>query len=497
MQRSPGYLFATALIAFSVSGSVDVGTAEGAGRGPALPAQREAATATASQDTRSVAGSKRTTESRKRATRKARRPATGRRRSGRSRTRAGKTVTAGLTLSVTAAAPGTSVKVTGSGYPRRTNGSLNLGNVRLAGVKSPRTGTISATFTVPTDAPVGTSNVVAVVGGATGTAPLRILATAGTPAPTPTATPTATPTPTPTPTTTVTTASNPLAGLQLYVDPNSRAKQQADLWRSSRPADAAQMDKIAARSQADWFGDWNPDVQAEISQRVTTVTSAGAVPVLVLYNIPQRDCGLYSAGGASSATAYQTWIRAAAAGIGDRKAAVVLEPDAVANADCLNDVDRTRRFDLLKDAVSTLEARRGVSVYLDSGNSNWHSASTMAARLKLAGVEMAQGVSLNVSAFRYTAETIAYGTDLSALIGGKHFVVDTSRNGLGAYGNEWCNPSGRAVGPSPTVSTGHALVDAYLWVKRPGESDGTCNGGPSAGHWWPEYGLGLAQRASF
>ena len=42
-----------------------------------------------------------------------------------------------------------------------------------------------------------------------------------------------------------------------------------------------------------------------------------------------------------------------------------------------------------------------------------------------------------------------------------------------------------------------ALADALLWVKAPGESDGSCNGGPSAGTWWTEYALGLAERATW
>lgn len=44
------------------------------------------------------------------------------------------------------------------------------------------------------------------------------------------------------------------------------------------------------------------------------------------------------------------------------------------------------------------------------------------------------------------------------------------------------------------TATSHGLVDVFLWVKPPGESDGTCNGGPAAGRWWPEYALGLAER---
>jgi endoglucanase len=51
------------------------------------------------------------------------------------------------------------------------------------------------------------------------------------------------------------------------------------------------------------------------------------------------------------------------------------------------------------------------------------------------------------------------------------------------------------VGQYPTTMTGYALVDALVWVKNPGDSDGPCNGGPEAGEWWPEYALGLMQRA--
>ncbi len=77
-------------------------------------------------------------------------------------------------------------------------------------------------------------------------------------------------------------------------------------------------------------------------------------------------------------------------------------------------------------------------------------------------------------------------------------VIDTSRNGNGsATGGEWCNPAGRALGNTPSVSSGQPLIDAYLWIKAPGESDGTCNGGPSAGGWWADYALGLAQRAAY
>ena len=58
-------------------------------------------------------------------------------------------------------------------------------------------------------------------------------------------------------------------------------------------------------------------------------------------------------------------------------------------------------------------------------------------------------------------------------------------------------PAGRALGSPPTTDTGDPLVDAFLWLKKPGESDGQCNGGPKAGKFWQEQALELAKNASF
>lgn len=310
-------------------------------------------------------------------------------------------------------------------------------------------------------------------------------------APAPAPTPTPTPAPAPAP-------GNPLAGMSLYVNPTSRASQTASAWRSTRPADAAQMDKIAAQGQASWFGNWNADVSADVSRAVGAAAAANAVPVLVAYNIPQRDCGSYSAGGANTPEGYRSWINAFAAGIGGRRALVILEPDALPAMDCLASANQQTRLDLLSYAVNTLRSLGATAVYLDAGHSNWKSAGTMASRLVAAGIAIANGFSLNVSNFRFTTNEISYGNSLSALVGGKRYVIDTSRNGLGATAdNQWCNPEGRALGERPTVATGNALVDAFLWVKVPGESDGSCNGNPSAGTWMPEYALGLAQRAGY
>jgi endoglucanase len=294
------------------------------------------------------------------------------------------------------------------------------------------------------------------------------------------------------------TAGWPFAGKRFYVDPDSAARRQADAWRSSRPADAAQLAKIASQPQAQWFGGWNTDITGDVRALMDRAQAAGQVPTLVAYNIPQRDCGAYSAGGASSADAYRAWIRGLASGIGTGTAAVLLEPDALAGMDCLSAVDRDRRLALLRDAVAVLSAHRGVSVYLDGGHAYWQAAAEMASRLRAAGVADAQGFFLNVSNFVFSSDNASYGAQVASLTDGKHFVIDTSRNGLGpAADGDWCNPAGRALGVRPGYDTGVSRQDANLWIKRPGESDGSCHGGPPAGQWWADYALGLAQRAAY
>jgi endoglucanase len=290
---------------------------------------------------------------------------------------------------------------------------------------------------------------------------------------------------------------NPIAGASFWVSPSSYARDQAALWRETRPADAAQMDKIANNHHAEWFGDWNGNVESSVSDYVTAATAAGAVPVLVAYNIPVRDCGGLSGGGGATAEDYRAWISSFASGLAGRRAIVILEPDAIANWDCLSSADLATRISLMQHAVTVLKAQGKTALYLDGGNPSWLSPSEQASRLRAANIAGADGFALNVSNFFSTAQNIAYGASVSALVGGKHFIIDTSRNGLGSAGpGQWCNPDGRALGTPSTTNTGNALVDAFLWVKAPGESDGACNGGPGAGQWWAEYALGLAQRSA-
>jgi endoglucanase len=276
---------------------------------------------------------------------------------------------------------------------------------------------------------------------------------------------------------------NPFA-TPLYVDPDSKAASAANGLSGT---DADLMKKIATSPQAVWIlgGDPAGQVRSAIGK------GGNQLRVLVAYNIFNRDCGNMSSGGAADAAAYKSWIDSFADGIGDDKVAVVLEPDTLAH-----DCDPTRA-ESLAYAVTALKAKPNAHVYVDAGHSGWVPDATMAARLKTAGIANADGFSLNVSSFQTTASSIGYGKAISGQVGNKPFIIDTSRNGKGPTGSEWCNPPGRGLGEKPTASTGDPLVHAFYWIKRPGESDGECNGGPTAGQWFQSYALELAKNAVF
>ncbi|MYV47438.1 glycoside hydrolase family 6 protein [Streptomyces sp. SID2888] len=282
-----------------------------------------------------------------------------------------------------------------------------------------------------------------------------------------------------------------------WVNPDGNAARQLAAYeKAGRTADADRIRRIAEQPTGEWIGPENPE--AEARGFTEAATGAGRTALLVLYDIPHRDCGQFSQGGAADGAAYRAWIDAVARGIGDRRATVILEPDAVLHMvdGCTPEEFHEERNDLLKGAISTLGALRNTTVYLDAGNPGWQHPDQIFQPLRRAGVDRADGFAVNVSNFYSTPDSLAYGRQLSAKIGGKHFVIDTSRNGNGPYTGgdpreRWCNPPGRALGETPTTRTADPLVDAYLWVKRPGESDGTCKGGPRAGDWWPSYALAL------
>lgn len=301
---------------------------------------------------------------------------------------------------------------------------------------------------------------------------------------------------------------SPFSRGALWVAPYASAEKAADDAEDNQDwLRAERLRKVAQQARAVWFTDTSiadSQVTARVASTVRAAAAKGQVAVLVVYAIPLRDCGGESSGGAASGTDYVSWIKAFVAGLKSGGSSsgpgvsIILEPDALGLLDRLTADRQTERFDLLRAATSWLTNVPRTAVYLDAGHSGWVSVSDMTSRLSRAGVSMARGFSLNVSNFRTTDGEVRYGQQISPRLGWKRFVLDTSRNGNGpSTSSEWCNPSGRALGPAPQINPA-AQVDAYLWIKPPGESDGACRAGqPSAGTFWPEYADELARNAGW
>jgi endoglucanase len=167
---------------------------------------------------------------------------------------------------------------------------------------------------------------------------------------------------------------------------------------------------------------------------------------------------------------------------------VILEPDALPFFGSDVQCERPEGWlGMLRFASKTL-SESGAWVYIDAGHSDWTPYDNRPAQLKKAGIQYARGFSTNVSNFRSTADEKAYALKMlrglrTLGIKGKHYVVDTSRNGAAdPVGGDVLNPTWARVGKPPRLVFDGAF-DGTLWVKHPGESDGQVNGGNSSGKW--------------
>ena len=343
----------------------------------------------------------------------------------------------------------------------------------VAESSSPATSDVASTDATTTDA---TTNDATASSAPTGQSPTTAPAAPTTTAVSPTTTPAAP------------IVANPTSSYQgsLFVDPNNSAAQ----WATNNSADGRASviaNDIGNKPIAKWFGEWNPNISADVASYVQQASDADAVPMLVAYNVPDRDCGQHSAGGAATYGAYEDWIDQFSSGLGNSSAIIILEPDALA----LNSCAGSDRNAAIANAVVTIKnSCSGCSVYLDAGHSSWVPPTEMAARLVDAGVLHSDGFFTNVSNYNATSSEEAFGRDVLAALGnptGLGQVVDVSRNGNGANG-EWCDPGGRAVGTDPVLNPSNG-VHAHLWVKVPGEADG-CIG--AAGQFVPDRAYELA-----
>jgi len=289
---------------------------------------------------------------------------------------------------------------------------------------------------------------------------------------------------------------------RLYAYPrNPLFTAAAHLEDDGHNAEAAELRAVAETPSGIWAAG-QPGEMQEVRQVTLAAGRAHAIPVIVAYNLPGRDaCGKLSASYGPAASAYEKWVNQLAAAIGSGDDIVIVEPDGLPDVvrGCLSQSLSSVRLQLLRYAMRKLGGLPHARVYLDAGNPGmFQNPSQLAQPLEKAGIRYGRGFSANVSNFQWTGDVGTWSQRLERALGGKlGAVIDTSRNGRGPYSGpdnpQWCNPPGRALGPAPRLDPGPAGIDAYLWVKDPGASDGPCNGGPPAGQYWPQYAAELAQ----
>ncbi|MCU1530341.1 MAG: hypothetical protein JWP75_4104 [Frondihabitans sp.] len=269
----------------------------------------------------------------------------------------------------------------------------------------------------------------------------------------------------------------------LLVSPDSTAEKAGVALKAagdSTGAGAAYF--IAKRSVAIWLtSSYSNTLLVKIIDReLASAEAQGTTPVFVTYAIPDRDCGGYSAGGLTSST-YPAWSNLVASTLKGHRAVVMIEPDSLSTCPS----QTTTREALIAKAVTTFTAD-GIPAYLDAGSPNSVTAQVAANRLQAAGIANARGFFSNVASYYPVDQVRSYDNSISSLTGGSHFVIDVSRDGQGWRGT-WCNAPGAGLGQDPHVAAGGTPLDALLWIKSPGVSDGTCNGGPAAGTWFASY----------
>jgi cellulose 1,4-beta-cellobiosidase len=353
-------------------------------------------------------------------------------------------------------------------------------------------------------------------------------------------------------------AQNPFAGAGFFIDPDFVKK--VDAAAAAAPADAALLKKVASYSTAVWLDSIakTKEVSRYLDEAKKQEAAAGkpVVPVFILYDMPNRDCSAKASAGELSVddngearykTEYVDAIARQLRARPEQHVVLVLEPDSLANLATNLEVPKCKASEkAYKDSVAyavTTLSTPNVYIYLDAAHGGWlgwdknrpKAAQIFNEVLTAAGgAQKIRGFALNVSNYNILKlgadpskggegpcpDELTYVQKLNEALAAvgikdKSYIIDTSRNGRGGIRDHqasWCNIKGAGLGERPQAAPA-PLVDAYVWLKTPGESDGTSNRGaarfdatcanhdatpdaPEAGQWFSSYFIGLAKAAT-
>ncbi|KYF84347.1 cellulose 1,4-beta-cellobiosidase, partial [Sorangium cellulosum] len=361
----------------------------------------------------------------------------------------------------------------------------------------------------------------------------------------------------------IATTGNPFEGAEMFVDPEYVAKVQSSIDMTTDAALIEKMKKVQSIPTAFWL-----DRIAAVDRLAGHLDKAielqnqlckPVVPVIVVYDLPNRDCFAEASNGElrlenGGAERYKTEfidkIAEIFAARPNLRIVTVIEPDSLPNLatnmgkkDC-SEATATGYKEGIAYALQKLKMDH-VHHYIDAAHSGWlgwpdnqkKGAEIFKEVLDLAGnPPNVRGFATNVANYTqlsYSSESYdqqsnpcfgefdyvnQFGTALqTAGVTGKHFIIDTSRNGRGnirADWGYWCNNIGAGMGERPKASPGGATnLDAFYWVKPPGDSDGTADKSaerydlfcgyedadqraPEAGYWFHEYFVECVKNAN-
>jgi len=256
--------------------------------------------------------------------------------------------------------------------------------------------------------------------------------------------------------------------------------------------------------------------------------------VFVLYMIPTRDCGANaSAGGSATLDKYKNYVNTIYNTINNypnSRIVMILEPDTIGNL-VTNNNDNCRNVrnlhkQSLSYALSKFGTQKNVRVYLDAAHGAWlnqfadKTAQVISEIVNNAGGGKLRGITTNVSNYQSVNSEYNYIQNLNRALESKgirnlKYIIDTSRNGANVEGafnasGTWCNFKGAGLGQRPKAnpSSSMPLLDAFMWIKTPGEADGSAStdqvcargdslqGAPNAGGWFHDYFVMLVQNAN-
>jgi cellulose 1,4-beta-cellobiosidase len=353
-------------------------------------------------------------------------------------------------------------------------------------------------------------------------------------------------------------AVNPFEGARFYINPEYAKK--VDAAAGSMPQMSSQLKKVAENPTALWI-----DSIANVAHLQNWLDDAGkqekaagkpVVPVFVVYDLPNRDCSAKSSAGELTSenggeTRYRSEfidkIAAQFKAHAPQRIVAIIEPDSLPNIATNLDVPQcAKSANLYKQSIAYAVAQLSlpnVYVYLDAAHAGW--LGWNGNRIKVAeiykdvlaaagGADRIRGFATNVSNYNILKgddgkklepsnpcpDELTYVQKLAETLAGegitnKAFIIDTARNGKAGirhkWGN-WCNVKGAGLGERPRAAP-VPLVDAYFWVKPPGESDGVsdpaaprfdencksedaASNAPQAGEWFAPYFVDLVKSAN-